>query len=159
MSANGKRKKTGSKSSSPSRTTTTASRTAAPRAAAPADAAPRLTKIQVGPPKTAVTGAMANVMTLARVKLKPEDNRVALAARVDALARANAYEAQNRSSGFGVALQLAGGEVFWSKSQKACPIGCFGRLDDWGRELLYSEVRRGGVLIRRWSCIPLREGI
>lgn len=112
----------------------------------------------MGPPGTVSTGAMANPMTLARVKLKPEDNVIALQARADAHARANAYEQRNKVSGHGLAIPLSGDDVFYSKGLKACPIGCFGRLDDWTQTLYFSEVRRGGVVVKRWSCIqPTRE--
>jgi len=105
---------------------------------------------------SASTGATVE-RKIARVKMKEADNAVALAARVEALNRANDYELRNRSSGHGVAITLNDGTVFWSKGRRACPIGCFNRLDDWSQTLLLSEVRRGGVLVRRWSCVPIKE--
>lgn len=158
MSANGRRKPPKTDSPLSSRGTKAPYLTVARHAAESAAVAQLRTKIQAGLPVTASIGVMANPMTLARVKMKPEDNAIALVAREEAFARANAYEQRNKQSGHGLAIRLGSDDTFWSKGTKACPIGCFGRVDDWNVKLHYSEVRGGGVVTRRWSCIPtMRE--
>lgn len=85
----------------------------------------------------------------------PRD-KVAKEAFAAAVSRPTMYEMANRGSGYGLAVVLRDGTVFWSKGWRMCRQGCRVPLDNWTHRLHYIEERRDGVIVKRYTCtIPL----
>lgn len=83
--------------------------------------------------------------------------KAAEAAFEAAISRPTMYEMANRGSGYGLAVVLRDGSVFWSKGWKMCSQGCRVPLDNWTHRLHYTEVKRAGVVVKRYTCtITLR---
>lgn len=83
--------------------------------------------------------------------------KAAEAAFEAAISRPTLYEMANRGSGYGLAVVLRDGSVFWSKGWKMCSQGCRVPLDNWTHRLHYTEVKRAGVVVKRYTCtITLR---